>query len=98
MDTYYNKINKHSLKGELLIMIRNEYIDLISKQFLDNNIIPIEYIDNKLHLETINKKTNILIEDSIIITDTLRIEFIRKLLSKELIKGTAHVITTLSYL
>ena len=41
-------------------MIRNEYIELISKHYLDNKIIPIEYIDNKIHLETINRKSNIL--------------------------------------
>jgi len=98
MNNCYNKINKHSLKGELLIMIRNEYIELISKYYLDNKIIPIEYIDNKIHLETINRKSNILNNDTIIINDTLRIEFIRTLLSKELIKGTSKLINTLSYL
>ena len=36
--------------------------------------------------------------NTIIINDTLRIEFIRKLLSKELIKGTSKLINTLSYL
>lgn len=91
MEYKYTKINKNSLKGEILINSRNTYIELISKDFLDNKIIPIEYIDNKLHLENINKNKL----DPFIINDNLRLNFIKELLSKECIKGTAHVIANM---
>ncbi len=90
---YYNKINKKTLKGSLLIESRNTYIELVSKEFLIHKIIPIEYIDNKLNLDTINKlilDKNYIIQD---INDTHRLKFINELLSKECIKGTARIIS-----
>ena len=90
----YNKINKISLKGELLIEARTSYIELLSKDFLINRIIPIEYIDNQIHLNSINKAINIY--DIQEITDTHRLKFINDLLSKECIKSTARLITDLS--
>lgn len=90
---HYNKINKKTLKGNLLIESRNTYIELVSKEFLVQKIIPIEYIDNKINLDTINKL--ILDKNYIIpeITDTHRLKFINDLLSKECIKGTARIIS-----
>jgi hypothetical protein len=89
----YNKINKKTLKGNLLIETRNTYIELVSKEFLINKIIPIEYIDNKINLDNINKL--ILDKDYIVseINDTHRLKFINDLLNKECIKGTARVIS-----
>lgn len=98
-DKYY-KTNKNSLKGDILITSRTEYINLISKDFLEQKIIPIDYIDKQLYLEHFNKhkktylndKTN---ETKLIINDKLRLDFIIKLLNKEIIKGTAKLITSL---
>ena len=89
----YNKINKKILKGELLIVSRNTYIELLSKDLLINKIIPIEYIDNNINLDNINKL--ILDKDYIIkeINDTNRLKYITELLSKECIKGTARLIS-----
>jgi len=94
MEDTYTKINKNSLKGEILINSRKDYIHLISKDFLENKIIPIEYIDNKIHLNNINKgnkgnKGN----KNIIIDDILRLKFIIELLNKECIKGTSRLIS-----
>ena len=89
----YNKINKKTLKGNLLIETRNIYIELLSKDFLINKIIPIEYIDNKINLDNINKlilDKNYIIKE---INDTNRLIFINNLLSKECVKGTAKLIT-----
>ena len=58
MEDTYNKINKNSLKGEILINSRKDYINLISKDFLEHKIIPIEYIDNKIHLNIFHKALN----------------------------------------
>jgi len=98
-DKYY-KTNKNSLKGDILISSRTEYINLISKDFLEQKIIPVDYIDKHLYLEHFNKhketylndKTN---ETKLIINDKLRLDFIIKLLNKEIIKGTAKLITSL---
>ena len=98
-DKYY-KTNKNSLKGDILITSRTEYINLISKDFLEQKIIPIDYIDKQLYLEHfnnhketyLNDKTN---ETKLIINDKLRLDFIIKLLNKEIIKGTAKLITSL---
>lgn len=87
MEHKYSKLNKKTLKGEILITSRNTYIELIAKDFLKENIIPIEYIDKNIQLENMYKNPNILIDD------TLRLKYITELLSKECIKGTAQIIS-----
>ena len=88
METKYNKLNKNILKGEILINTRKTYIDLISKDFLINNIIPIEYIDKHINLSNFNK---CIVNN--IINDEQRLQFIYNLLIKECIKGTSQVIS-----
>jgi hypothetical protein len=95
MDQKYNKINKNILKGEILIYSRKHYIELISKEFLNNNIIPTEYIDNKLKLDNINKNKNNVEPQPLLIDDSLRLKFIIELLSKECIKGTSQLIANM---
>ena len=89
MEHKYSKLNKKTLKGEILITSRNIYIELIAKDFLKDKIIPIEYIDKKIQLENMNKNTTILIDD------TLRLKIITDLLTKECIKGTAQMIANM---
>lgn len=93
MENKYSKINKNSLKGEILITSRNSYIDLIAKDFLIEKIIPIEYIDTKLNLENINKGIIV----PLIIDDNLRLQFIKNLLTKECIKGTSSLIANMCF-
>ena len=88
MEHKYSKVNKKTLKGEILITSRNTYIELIAKDFLKDNIIPIEYIDKKIQLENMYKYK----DTTTLIDDTLRLKFITELLSKECIKGTANMI------
>ena len=88
MEHKYSKINKKSLKGDILITSRTTYIELIAKDFLIEQIIPIEYIDKQIQLVNINNTT-------LIIDDTLRLKFITELLSKECIKGTSNLIATI---
>jgi len=96
MNNKYIKTTKHNLKDELLIKLRNEYIYLLSKDFLDNKIIPYEYIDKNLYLEYFNKnKEKISSKDEFIITDEMRFNFINQLLIKEVKKGTAKLIVNL---
>jgi len=85
----YNKLNKKSVKGELLINIRDFHIKTISKELLDYQIFPIEYIDSQITLECLQSKK------PIIINDNLRLEFINKVLSKECIKNTSKLIIDL---
>ena len=85
----YNRLNKKSLKGELLINIRDFHIKTISKELLDSQIFPIEYIDSQITLECLQSKK------PIIINDILRLEFINKVLSKECIKNTSKLIIDL---
>jgi hypothetical protein len=96
MNNKYIKTTKHNLKDELLIKLRNEYIYLLSKDFLDNKIIPYEYIDKNLYLEYFNKnKEKISSKDEFVITDEMRFNFINQLLTKEAKKGTAKLIINL---
>ena len=88
MEHKYSKINKKSLKGDILITSRTTYIELIAKDFLIEQIISLEYIDKQIQLVNINNTT-------LIIDDTLRLKFITELLSKECIKGTAHMIANM---
>jgi len=96
MNNKYIKTTKHNLKDELLIKLRNEYIYLLSKDFLNNKIIPYEYIDKNLYLDYFNKnKEKISSKDEFIITDEMRFNFINQLLIKEAKKGTAKLIVNL---
>ncbi len=96
MNNKYIKTTKHNLKDELLIKLRNEYIYLLSKDFLDNKIIAYEYIDKNLYLEYFNKnKEKISSKDEFVITDEMRFNFINQLLIKEAKKGTAKLIVNL---
>ena len=94
MTTYkkYNKLNEKSLKGNLLILYRDNYIKTIAKQMMspEYNIIPVEYIDEKLRLEFI--KNNI---ESDIDTNNKRLEFLTNILLKECSKGTSKIISDL---
>jgi|TARA_Y100000389_G_C17162264_1_gene364987 hypothetical protein len=96
MNNKYVKTTKHNLKDDLLIKLRNDYIYLLSKDFLDNKIIPYEYIDKNLYLDYFNKnKEKISSKDEFIITDEMRFNFINQLLIKEVKKGTAKLIVNL---
>ena len=80
MNNKYIKTTKHNLKDTLLIKLRNEYIYLLSKDFLDNKIISYEYIDKNLYLEYFNKnKEKLSSKDEFIITDEMRFNFINQL-------------------
>lgn len=85
----YNRLNKESLKGELLIKIRDFHIKKLSKELLTSKIFSIEYIDKHITLEYLQKNI------PIIINDNLRLEFINKLLYKECVKYTSRTIIEL---
>ena len=97
MEHKYSKLKKNTLKGEILITSRNTYIELIAKDFLIDKIIPIEYIDKNIQLENMNKNKNSDKDNTttLLIDDTLRLKFIIELLSRECIKGTAHIIANM---
>ena len=96
MEHKYSKLKKNTLKGEILIMSRNKYIELIAKDFLKDNIIPIEFIDKQIQLENMNKNNDKDNTTTLLVDDTLRLKFITELLSRECIKGTAHLIANMS--
>ena len=85
----YNRLNKESLKGELLIIIRDFHIKKLSKELLASNIFPVEYIDKHITLECL--QNNI----PIIFNDKVRLECINKLLYKECVKHTSRLIIEL---
>ena len=97
MNNKYSKTTHTSLKNELLITLRNQYIYLLSKDFLDNKIIPYEYIDKQLFLDYFNTKNDKIVStNDLIITDDMRLNFIIQVLTKEVKKGTAKLIVDLS--
>ena len=97
MNNKYSKTTHSSLKNELLITLRNHYIYLLSKDFLDNKIIPYEYIDKQLFLDYFNTKNDKIVStNDLIITDGMRLNFIIQVLTKEVKKGTAKLIVDLS--
>ena len=83
----YTKLNANSVKGELLIHCKKKHISILATKFLNSNIIPIEYIDEKLRLEYIKNKKELIINNSI------RLEYIINLLNKECSKTTAKLIS-----
>jgi hypothetical protein len=84
-----NRLNEKSLQGNILIEIRNKHIESIVKKILnpEYNIIPLEYIDEKIRLECIKKKIEF------IPNNDSRIIYLNNLLLKECSKGTSKIIS-----
>ena len=89
MQKQYNKLNEKSLKGYILINIREKHIKEIVKQMLslDYNIIPLEYINDKLKLECIKKQIEF------VPNDESRLIYLTNILMKECSKGTSKIIS-----
>ena len=98
----YTKINKNSLKGFILIQIREQYVIQLAKLLLDTtdttdttdtkhikNIVPLEYIDKNIRLQCIIQNK------PIIINYDKRLEYLTNILSKECAKGTASIISNM---
>jgi len=85
----YNRLNEKSLKGTLLINIREKHIKEISKQMLnpEYNIIPLEYIDEKIRLDSIKKNIEY------IPNNESRLVYLTNILLKECVKGTSKIIS-----
>jgi methyl coenzyme M reductase gamma subunit len=47
----YNTLNIKTLKGNLLINIRDRYIEQLVKKLIDKNIIPTEFLNDLVKLE-----------------------------------------------
>jgi hypothetical protein len=88
----YHKTSKQSLEGDLLIELRKYHTRQIAKEFVINNIVPNQYLDNLIKIEAL-KKVNI--ECIIIYTDEKIIEILNKILQKECSKCTAKLINEL---
>ena len=84
-----NRLNEKSLKGNLLIEIRNKHVETIVKTMLDPkyNIIPLEYIDEKIRLESIQKQIEY------VNNNESRITYLSNILMKECSKGTSKIIS-----
>ena len=85
----YNNLNEKSLKGYLLINIREKHIIELAKNMLnpEYNIIPLEYIDEKIRLESIQKKIEY------VNNTESRIKYLSNILMKECSKGTSKIIS-----
>ena len=86
-----NNLNKNSLKGYLLIEIRNKHVIELAKIMLDPeyNIIPLEYIDEKIRIDCIRKN----IECNINYDN--RLEILTNIFLKECTKETSKIISEL---
>jgi tRNA(Phe) wybutosine-synthesizing methylase Tyw3 len=78
----YNKITLNSLKGEILIEIRKIQTMKICIELIKKEIVPTQYIDKILLLESCS-----------IITNEKRIEKLNEILQKESSKCTAKLIS-----
>lgn len=87
--TKINNLNKNSLKGYLLIEIRNKHVIELAKIMLDPeyNIIPLEYIDEKIRLDCIKYKTEYVNDNE------SRLIYLTNILLKECVKGTSKIIS-----
>ena len=85
----YNKLNEKSLKGYILINDRDTYIKSIVKTLLkpNYNIIPLEYIDEKIRIDCIRKN----IECNINYDN--RLEILTNIFLKECTKETSKIIS-----
>jgi hypothetical protein len=87
----YNKLNKKSIKGNLIIYIIEQQIIQISKSLLDsqNCIIPLEYLNEKIRLECIKNNKPILLNDE------TRLSYLINILRKECKKGTSQIVSSM---
>ena len=85
----YNNLNDKSLKGYLLINIREKHIIELAKNMLnpEYNIIPLEYIDEKIRLDSIKKNIEY------IPNNESRLVYLTNILMKECVKGTSKIIS-----
>ena len=91
--TKYNRTNKHSFEGEILIEIRKHHILEITKEFIKNNIVPKEYLDNLIKINTLKNGNTISPE---IYTTEKRTQILEHILQRECGKGTAKLINELT--
>jgi len=84
-----NRLNEKSLQGNILIEIRNKHVESIVKKIFnpEYNIIPLEYIDEKIRLESIQKKIEY------VNNNESRIKYLSNILMKECSKGTSKIIS-----
>ena len=84
-----NRLNEKSLQGNILIEIRNKHVESIVKKICnpEYNIIPLEYIDEKIRLESIQKKIEY------VNNTESRIKYLSNILMKECSKGTSKIIS-----
>ena len=84
-----NRLNEKSLQGNILIEIRNKHVESIVKKIFnpEYNIIPLEYIDEKIRLESIQKQIEY------INNNESRIKYLTNILMKECSKGTSKIIS-----
>jgi len=89
MQKQYNRLNENSLKGCLLINIREKHIKEIANKMLnlDYNIIPIEYIDDKIKIDCLKK------EIEFVSNNESRLLYLTNVLMKECSKGTSKIIS-----
>jgi len=90
----YRRTSKPSLEADILIELRKYHISQIAKEFIKHKIIPNQYLDNLIKIETLKKQKNI-IESPEIYTDEKRIEILENILQKECTKHTAKLINEL---
>uniref|UniRef100_A0A6C0F0G4 Uncharacterized protein n=1 Tax=viral metagenome TaxID=1070528 RepID=A0A6C0F0G4_9ZZZZ len=97
MPKQYNKLDINSLKGELLINIREKYVKEISKLLLERNVIPIEYLNEQIRLNNLRHVPISVtqLNPYPIIDDDARMKFIINMISKACTKGTSRLITEL---
>ena len=84
-----NRLNEKSLQGNILIEIRNKHVESIVKKIFnpEYNIIPLEYIDEKIRLESIQKQIEY------VNNNESRIKYLTNILMKECSKGTSKIIS-----
>ena len=84
-----NKLNEKSLEGNILIEIRNKHVKEIVKTMMnpEYNIIPLEYIDERIRLDCIKNKTEYINDNE------SRLIYLTNILMKECIKGTSKIIS-----
>jgi formate dehydrogenase maturation protein FdhE len=93
----YRRTSKPTLEADILIELRKYHISQIAKEFIKQKIVPNQYLDNLIKIETLKKQKNITesLESLEIYTDEKRIEILEKLLQKECTKHTAKLINEL---
>jgi hypothetical protein len=82
----YVKLTASSIKGDILLAIRDQHVTEIARQLLTKDVIPLNYLDDKIKLDSLRLKKDP------VYTYENRLKYLINILKKQCSQGTSTLI------